>query len=240
VVDLAGPIGTGHLALLAEILCNLAAAGPAALVAVSSADRHSGVSARLWKLLDPEAPAADRSAVITAPPGREPEAVDLAGLLAAWLAHGDATVLLVIDEATARHVGPGVFGTRVGTCASGPGSVTGVRVAPRPAGGPSAPSWPDADAEIRTGTAEMVTGRLPAVDVLASRSALLDGEGLGDEDRMAAGQARDVLARAAEIQRYLVQPFHMAEPVTGVPGLSVPADEAVAGLARLLDRTTKL
>ena len=38
----------------------------------------------------------------------------------------------------------------------------------------------------------------------------------------------------------LVQPFHIAEPVTGVPGLSVPPDEAVAGLARLLDRTTRL
>ena len=49
-----------------------------------------------------------------------------------------------------------------------------------------------------TGTVEMVTGRLPAVDVL------------------------DVLARAAEIQRYLVQPFPIAEPVTGVPGLVRP------------------
>jgi RNA polymerase sigma-70 factor (ECF subfamily) len=235
VVDLAGPIGTGHLALLAEILRNLGAGGPAALVAVSSGERPAGVATRLWKLRDAEAPAAGRTAVITAPPGREAEAVDLAGLLAAWLAHGDATALLVIDEATARLVGPGVFGTRVGTCGSGPGSVTGVRVAPHPAGGPPAPPWPDADAEIRTGTAEMVTGRLPAVDVLASRSALLDSEALRREDRLAGHQARDLLARAAEIHRYLVQPFHIAEPATGVPGLAIPADEAIAGLVQLLD-----
>ena len=233
VTDLTGQAGTGHLALLAEILHNLAAAGPAALVAVGSPPPSAGLSARLWKLLEPPAPSAALTAVISAPPGREDEAAGLAARLAAWLAHGNATVLLAADEPTARQAGPDVF-SAVGTDATGPGSVTGLRVAPNAAGAAPAAPWPGADAELRTAAAEMVAGRLPAVDVLASRSALLDSDALPAGDRAAARRAREVLTRAARVRDYLTQPLRIAEPATGVPGQAVPADEAVAGLARLL------
>jgi hypothetical protein len=156
--------------------------------------------------------------------------------LAGWLAHGDATVLLVLDEPTARIAGPDGLGAAVGTCASGPGSVTGLRVAPHPAGHAPAAPWPGADAEIRTAETEMIVGRLPAIDVLASWFALLDGDILPAADRAAARQARDLLARAARLRDYLTQPLRIAEPATGVPGQAVPARDAVAGLTRLLEQ----
>jgi RNA polymerase sigma-70 factor, ECF subfamily len=239
VVDMTGQVGTGHLALLAEILNNLAAVGPAALVAVSSARRLNGVSARLWKLLEPPAPAAALCAVITAPPEREAEAADLGARIAGWLAHGDATVLLVVDEPVAREVGPDLFIGSVGTCASGPGSVTGVLVAPHAAGASPAAPWPDAETEVRTGAAEMIVGRFPALDILASHSALLDGDAVPAADRAAARQARELLASAAEVRDYLAQPLRITEPATGIPGQAVPADEAVAGLTRILGATTQ-
>jgi RNA polymerase sigma-70 factor, ECF subfamily len=239
VVDMTGPVGTGHLALLAEILHNLAASGPAALVAVSSAQRPApGASARLWKLLDAEAPAAESTAVITAPAGRETEAVVLAGRLAAWLAQTDTTVLLVADETVAGRAGPGLLGTAVGSSSSGPGSVTGVRLAPHAAGAAAVAAWPDADAELRTGSAEMITGFLPAVDVLASRSAVLDSGVLPAEDVATARRARELLARAAEVRGYLAQPLRIAERATGVTGHAVPVQDAVAGLEMLLDGMT--
>lgn len=109
VVDMTGQVGTGLRSLLAEILNNLTAVGPAALVAVSSTRRLNGVSAELWKLLEPSLPAAALCAVITAPPEREAEAADLGARIAGWLAHGDATVLLVVDEPVAGEAGPGLF-----------------------------------------------------------------------------------------------------------------------------------
>jgi F0F1-type ATP synthase beta subunit len=80
----------------------------------------------------------------------------------------------------------------------------------------------------------MIAGRLPAVDVLASRSALLDGDVLPAADRAAAREARGLLVRAARLRDYLTQPLHIAEPATGVPGQAVPAGDALAGLAWLL------
>ncbi|WP_432941022.1 sigma-70 family RNA polymerase sigma factor [Kribbella sp. CA-253562] len=235
VVDVSGPVGTGHLVLVAEILHNLAAAGSAALVAVACAEcSPTGVSARLWKLLDAQAPAAAQTAVVCAPPGREAEAVSLAGRLAAWLAHGGTTVLLAVDEVVAQRTGPGLFANTVGLCANGPGAVTGVRVAAHAVDAGPVEPWPGADAEVRLGTAEMIAGQLPAVDVLASHSTLLDGPALSPEDRAAAQEARTLLARAASIRAYLTQPLQVTQPATGIPGEAVPAEEALAGLGRLL------
>jgi RNA polymerase sigma-70 factor, ECF subfamily len=157
VVELTGQAGTGGLALLAEILGNLAAVGPAALVAVSSARPVAGVSARLWKLLEPPAPGA----------------------------------------------------------------------------APAAP-WPGAEAEVRTAASEMIAGRLPAIDVLASRSALLDSDALPAADIQAAHRACDLLDRATRLRDYLTQPLRVTEPATGIPGQAIPAAEAVAGLAQVL------
>ena len=233
VVDLNGPVGTGHLMLIAEMLHNLSAGGPAAMVAVTFAERSpTGASPRLWKLLDAQAPAAEHTAVIGAPPGREAEAVELAGRIAAWLAHGGATVLLAIDETVADRTGPELFAGAVGLCAGG--AVTGLRVAAHAASAePSAP-WPGADTEVRLGTAEMVAAQLPAVDVLASHSALLDSDALPAEERNAAHEARILLAQAARIRAYLTQPLQVTEATTGVPGQSIPPQESFKGLGQLL------
>lgn len=233
IVDLTGPVGTGHLMLVAETLHNLAADGPAALVAVTFAERSpTGASARLWKLLDAQAPAAEHTAIICAPPGREAEAADLAGKLAAWLAHGGSTVLLAIDETVAERTGSEVFAGAVGTCDGG--VVTGLRVAPHALGAVPVAAWVGADAEVRLGTAEMVAGQLPAVDILASRSTLLDGNTLPAEERAAANEAREALARAVRIREYLAQPLQVTEEATGTPGRAVPPRESITGLTQLL------
>jgi RNA polymerase sigma factor (sigma-70 family) len=236
VVDLTGPIGTGHLVLVAETLHNLATEGPAALVAVTLAERSpTGVSARLWKLLDAQAPAAERTVVICAPTGREAEAAALAARIAAWLAHGGANVLLAVDEGVAERTGPGLFDDGVGLCDGAQGAVTGLRVTAHAVGAAAVASWVGADAEVRLGTAEMVAGQLPAVDVLASRSALLDGDALPLDERAAAHEARTLLARAAELRDFLTQPLQVTEPSTGIPGEAVATQESVAGLRRLLE-----
>jgi F-type H+-transporting ATPase subunit beta len=41
--------------------------------------------------------------------------------------------------------------------------------------------------------------------------------------------------RARKIQRFLSQPFHVAEVFTGTPGVYVPVKETVRGFAEILD-----
>ncbi len=231
VVDLTGPVATGHLALIAEVLHNLE--GPAALVAVTFAERSpTGASPRLWKLLDAQAPAAEHTAVLCAPPGRETEAVALAGRFAAWLAHSGATVLLAVDETVADRTGPDLFTGSVGLCDNSPGAVTGIRVAAQgPNAAPSAP-WPAADTEVRLSTEELVTGHFPAVDVLASRSTLLTGDALSLDERSAAQEALAALARAANIRAYLTQPLQVTQ--TTLSTEPVPPQESIPALQRLL------
>ncbi len=58
--------------------------------------------------------------------------------------------------------------------------------------------------------------------------AILGVEELSDEDRA-------VVARARKIQRFLTQPFFVAEVFTGQPGRYVPVKEAVRGFMEILD-----
>ena len=58
--------------------------------------------------------------------------------------------------------------------------------------------------------------------------AILGIEELSDEDRTAVGRAR-------RIQRFLTQPFFVAEQFTGTPGRYVSIDETVRGFAEILD-----
>ena len=41
--------------------------------------------------------------------------------------------------------------------------------------------------------------------------------------------------RARKIQRFLSQPFHVAENFTGVPGVYVPVEETVRGFKAIID-----
>ena len=53
-------------------------------------------------------------------------------------------------------------------------------------------------------------------------------EELSDEDKL-------VVYRARKIQKFLSQPFHVAENFTGVPGKYVPFKETVRGFKAIID-----
>ena len=57
--------------------------------------------------------------------------------------------------------------------------------------------------------------------------AILGMDELGDEDKL-------IVARARKIQRFLSQPFHVAEQFTGSPGIYVPVAETVESFAQVL------
>jgi F-type H+-transporting ATPase subunit beta len=104
-------------------------------------------------------------------------------------------------------------------------------------------------------------GIYPAVDPLASTSRILDPRILGDEHYQVARGVQQVLqrykdlqdiiailgidelseddklivARARKIQKFLSQPFHVAETFTGIPGKYVPLAETVRSFKMIVD-----
>jgi len=58
--------------------------------------------------------------------------------------------------------------------------------------------------------------------------AILGMEELSDEDKV-------VVARARKLQRFLSQPFNVAEAFTGQPGVYVPLKETIAGFKEIVD-----
>ena len=104
-------------------------------------------------------------------------------------------------------------------------------------------------------------GLYPAVDPLESTSRILEAEVVGEEHYQVARQVQEVLERynelqdiiailgmdelsdedkqtvyrARKIQKFLSQPFHVAENFTGVPGVYVPVAETVRGFRAILD-----
>ena len=103
-------------------------------------------------------------------------------------------------------------------------------------------------------------GIYPAVDPLDSTSRILDPRILGQEHYDTARgvqnilqrykelqdiiailgmdelseQDRIIVARARKIQRFLSQPFHVAEQFTGTPGKYVPVQQTIAGFRELI------
>ena len=103
-------------------------------------------------------------------------------------------------------------------------------------------------------------GIYPAVDPLDSTSRILDPRILGQEHYDTARgvqsilqrykelqdiiailgmdelseQDRIIVARARKIQRFLSQPFHVAEQFTGTPGKYVPVQETISGFRELI------
>ena len=57
--------------------------------------------------------------------------------------------------------------------------------------------------------------------------AILGMEELSEEDRVA-------VARARKIQRFLSQPFHVAEQFTGMPGKYVAVSETISGFREVI------
>lgn len=104
-------------------------------------------------------------------------------------------------------------------------------------------------------------GLYPAVDPLDSSSTLLDPEIVGEEHYQVAREVQRVLqrykdlqdiiailgmeelseedkqlvARARRIQRFLTQPFHVAEVFTNIKGAYVPIAETIKGFKEILD-----
>ena len=102
-------------------------------------------------------------------------------------------------------------------------------------------------------------GIYPAVDPLASTSRILDPGIVGDEHYMVAREVQRILqrykdlqdiiailgidelseedkltvSRARKIQRFLSQPFHVAEQFTGMKGRYVKVEDTVAGFKAL-------
>ncbi|MBP3280670.1 MAG: F0F1 ATP synthase subunit beta, partial [Butyrivibrio sp.] len=58
--------------------------------------------------------------------------------------------------------------------------------------------------------------------------AILGMEELSDEDKM-------TVHRARKIQRFLSQPFHVAEQFTGLPGKFVPLSETIKGFKAIVN-----
>src|SRR4249920_2107738 len=104
-------------------------------------------------------------------------------------------------------------------------------------------------------------GIYPAVDPLDSTSTILKAEILGDEHFDVANQVREILQRyrelqdiiailgieelsdedrltvnrARKIERFLSQPFFVAEQFTGTPGVYVPIAESIRSFAEILE-----
>jgi F-type H+-transporting ATPase subunit beta len=104
-------------------------------------------------------------------------------------------------------------------------------------------------------------GIYPAVDPLDSTSRILDPKIIGDEHYNCAqrvkmilqryNELQDIIAilgmeelsdddklvvsRARRVQRFLSQPFHVAEQFTGMKGVLVPIDETIRGFNMIMD-----
>ncbi len=117
----------------------------------------------------------------------------------------------------------------------------------------------DATTVLSRKVAEM--GIYPAVDPLDSSSRLLDPQVIGEEHYAVAravqqvlqrykdlqdiiailgmdelsDEDRQVVDRARKIQKFLSQPFHVAEGFTGTPGIYVKLEDTIAGFKRVIE-----
>jgi F-type H+-transporting ATPase subunit beta len=104
-------------------------------------------------------------------------------------------------------------------------------------------------------------GIYPAVDPLDSTSRILDANYIGDEHYQVARQVQQMLqkykelqdiiailgmeelseddkltvSRARKMQRFLSQPFHVAETFTGTPGKYVKIEDTIRGFKEIVD-----
>ena len=104
-------------------------------------------------------------------------------------------------------------------------------------------------------------GIYPAVDPLESNSRILEADVVGEEHYNVARKVQEILQkykelqdiisilgmeelseddkvtvyRARKIQRFLSQPFHVAETFTGVPGKYVPLKDTIRGFKAIID-----
>ena len=77
-------------------------------------------------------------------------------------------------------------------------------------------------------TAQAVKQLLQHYNELQDIIAIMGVDELSDEDKL-------VVARARRAQRFLSQPFHVAEQFTGLPGVMVPLEETIRGFKMILN-----
>ncbi|MDR1950656.1 MAG: F0F1 ATP synthase subunit beta [Bacteroidales bacterium] len=77
-------------------------------------------------------------------------------------------------------------------------------------------------------TAQRVKMTLQRYKELQDIIAILGMDELSDEDKM-------IVSRARRVQRFLSQPFHVAEQFTGIPGVFVPIEETIRGFKMILN-----
>ncbi len=145
------------------------------------------------------------------------------------------------------------------------GSVTSIQAIYVPADDLTDPAPASAFAHLNSTTSLSRSisekGIYPAVDPLDSTSTILKPEIVGDEHFEVANQVKEVLQRYQELQdiiailgidelsdedkvtvnrarrleRFLSQPFHVAEQFTGTPGVFVPVEESIRGFKEILE-----
>jgi len=82
--------------------------------------------------------------------------------------------------------------------------------------------------ELHYNTTQRVKNILQRYNELQDIIAILGMEELSDEDKL-------VVHRARRVQRFLSQPFHVAEQFTGIPGVLVPIEETIRGFNMIID-----
>ena len=145
------------------------------------------------------------------------------------------------------------------------GSITSVQAVYVPADDLTDPApattFAHLDSTIVLNRALTELGLYPAVDPLDSNSTILDAEIVGEEHYNVAREVQQILqrykdlqdiiailgmeelsdedkkivARARRIQRFLTQPFHVAEVFSGIPGVYVKLEETIKGFREILD-----
>ncbi len=145
------------------------------------------------------------------------------------------------------------------------GSTTSVQAVNLPADDPTDPApattFSHLDATTVLSRKIVEQGIYPAVDPLESTSRILEPDVVGEEHYNVARRVQEVLQkykelqdiiailgmeelseddkltvyRARKIQRFLSQPFHVAENFTGTPGKYVPVEDTVKGFKAILD-----
>jgi F-type H+/Na+-transporting ATPase subunit beta len=82
--------------------------------------------------------------------------------------------------------------------------------------------------EVHYDCAQRVKNILQRYNELLDIIAILGMEELSDEDKL-------VVHRARRVQRFLSQPFHVAEQFTGLKGVLVPIEETIRGFNMIMD-----
>src|SRR5207344_3042821 len=82
--------------------------------------------------------------------------------------------------------------------------------------------------EIHYGIARQVQKTLQRYKELQDIIAILGMDELSEDDKL-------VVARARKVQKFLSQPFFVAEQFTGAPGKTVPLEETIRGFRGIVD-----